>query len=152
MSVIDELPLAVSGERQKGYDPVRIRRKKLAAALQDQLNLLHAEEAGQDFRRVKVERRRDLETDELFDVELKRRIVPWWWVDDEGAIKFTLRYGSARLKVKAGKDVLVLPTLDRLAEIIPLLRQETLAGGFDEALAEAAGELQARFKPQKPRK
>lgn len=149
MSVLNKLTMTESTERSKGYDPIRVRRKKLAAALQDQLHLLNAAEAGESYRRLRVQRKRDLETDEVFDVEQLRRVSPWWWVDDDGTVKFSLRYGSARLKVKDGKDVLVVANTGELRKILPALRQETLMGGLDQALAEAADGLQARFKSVK---
>ena len=145
MSVLNKLTLAESTERSKGYDPVRIRRKKLASALLDQLNLLNASESGESYRRVRIKRKRDLETDEVFDVEQQRRVSPWWWIDDDGSVKFSLRYGSAKLKVKDGKDVLVLGTTNDLRKVLPALRQEALTGALDAPLAEAAGNLQARF-------
>jgi hypothetical protein len=149
MSVIDKLKVADSVERAKGYDPVRLRRKKLAQALQDQLNLLDAAESGEGYRRVRVERRRDQETDELVNVEQQRRVSPWWWVDDSGNINFSIRYGAMRLKVKDGKNVIVFSSTADLRKLLPPLRLEVLAGGLDKALAEAADELQDRFKARK---
>jgi hypothetical protein len=46
MSVLSKLQVTQSTERAKGYDPVRVRRKKLAAAIQDQINLIEASESG----------------------------------------------------------------------------------------------------------
>lgn len=149
MSVLNKVQAVDSGQRAKGYDPVRVRRKKLAEALQDQLNLINATENGENYRRVRVQRKRDLETDELFDVERPRRVAPWWWVDDEGKVTFSMRYGSVRLRVKDGKDALVFPSIDHLRKTLPPLRQEVLAGGLDEPLAVAAGDLQTRFKARK---
>lgn len=149
MSILNKLTVTVADERAKGYDPIRIRRKKLAAALQDQLNLLNAVETGTVYQRVQMQRRRDLETDEVFSVEQRRRVSPWWWVDDDGSVRFSIRYGSTRLKVKDGKDVLVISSTAELRKILPALRQETLAGGLDGPLAEAANSLQTRFGGQK---
>lgn len=146
MSILNDLQLTVSDERAKGYDPVRVRRRKLAAALLDQQHLIEAAEVGDTYRKVRLKRARDLESDELVEVEQQRRVAPWWWVDDDGVVKFSMRYGSARLKVKDGKDVLVLPSVAELQKILPVLRQEVLSGGLDQALAEAAGALQARFQ------
>lgn len=146
MSVLNNLKLAVSDDRAKGYDPVRVRRKKLAAALLDQLHLLEASEAGGTYRKVKVKRARDLESDQVVDLEQQRRVTPWWWIDDDGVVKFSIRYGSARLKLKDDKDALILPSIGHLQKILPPLRQEVLAGGLDDALAAAADALQARFQ------
>lgn len=60
MSVLNNLKLANSEDRKLGYDPVRVRRKKLAAALQDQLHLLEASQAGGTYSKVKIKRARDL--------------------------------------------------------------------------------------------
>lgn len=145
MSVLDSLQVVPAAERTLGYDPVKIRRKKLAAALQDQLNLLLA--GGADaYRRVRTERKRDLETDEVFEVQHRRRVVPWWSYDDAGQVRFAIRYGSVTLKLKGDDGVIVLPTLEALQDLIPALRREVLRGELDGPLAVAAEALLARFK------
>lgn len=149
MSVLNKLQLTQSTERAKGYDPVRVRRKKLASAIQDQINLIEASESGAVYRKTKISRERDLETDDLVEVEQQRRVSPWWWVDDAGGVMFSLRYGSARLKIKDDKDTLVLPSLGHLRKLLPDLRQEVLAGGLDGPLNEAAAYLQERFTARK---
>ena len=149
MSVLDKLKVIDGGERQRGYDPVRVRRRKLAEGLADQLKLLEAQADGGTYQKVSVRRQRDLESDELRTTEDRRAVSPWWWVNDEGLVHFALRYGSARLKVKGGQDTLVLSTLGDLRQLLPPLRQEVLAGSLDAALAEAASGLQARFTPRK---
>lgn len=152
MSVLDKLSVTDAVERVKGYDPIRIRRKKLAAAIQDQMNLLAAEQSGETYRRIRVQRKRDLESDELVDIEQQRRVTQWWWIDDDGSVKLSIRYGSTRLRLKDGKEVIVLTSLKALADLLPPLRQEVLAGGLDEILAAAADDLQARFVSRKKAK
>lgn len=152
MSVLDKLEVTHSGERQAGYDPVRIRRKKLAEGLADQIRMLDALEGGGTYRKTKVSRQKDLETDEVVLSESLRSVSPWWRVDDAGKVHFSLRYGSTRLKVKDGKDTFVLGTLAELRQLLPPLRQEVLTGHLDAALAEAASQLQVRFTPKKATK
>jgi hypothetical protein len=146
MGVLDKLTVTTSEDRTKGYDPVRVRRRKLADALQNQLNLLQAHMAGQNYRKASVKRKRDLESDEVYEVEQQRRVAPWWWIDDAGAVRFTIHYGSVKLPLKDGKDVIVLQDFAGLAKLLPALRQEVLTGVLDEALAAAAASLQQRFK------
>lgn len=152
MSVLDKVGVVEGAERRQGYDPVRVRRRKLAAGLADQMRLLEAVERGQAYRKVKVHERRDLETDERVPVEESRRVAPWWWVDDDGGVRFSLRYGSVRLVIKDGMDAIVLGNLDELKAILPPLRQEVLTGGWDEALNDAAHRLYARFSTKKAAK
>lgn len=147
MSVLDKLQTAAAVERSQAYDPVRTRRKKLAAALQEQANLL-ATEGGDGYRRVRLQRKRDLETDEVVEVQQQRRVTPWWTYDDAGQVRFSLRYGSTPLKIKGDDSVIVLASTDALKALIPSLRQEALQGGLDGPLEVAANELMVRFKRQ----
>lgn len=144
-SILDGLTLAPPIERQQGYDPIRNRRQKLAAALLEQLHLVEAVLEGEPYKKVVTKRRRDLETDEMFQVQHERKVVPWWHIDDAGKVQFALRHGSSALKVKAGNSVVVLNSLEELKAILPALRQEVMAGKLDGALAEASAEIYGRF-------
>lgn len=149
MSVLDKLEVIDGSERQAGYDPVRTRRRKLAAALMEQIELIDALEAGETYRKAIMRRRPDLETDKVGAATEQRTVPAWWRVDDAGQVHFALRYGAMRLKVKEGKDTFVLPSLEALRELLPPLRQEVLMGQLDAALADAAASLQTRFTPKK---
>lgn len=150
MSVLDKLEAIDGGERQAGYDPVQTRRRKLAAALVEQIELIEALAAGGTYQKAVVRRRHDLETDEVVATTEQRTVPAWWRVDDAGQVHFALRYGAMRLKVKDGKDTFVLSSLEALRDVLPPLRQEVLMGQLDGALADAAASLQARFTPKKP--
>lgn len=149
MSVLDKLEVIDGGERETGYDPVRTRRRKLAAALGEQIHLIDALDAGETYRKAVVRRRQDLETDEVVATTEQRTVPAWWRVDDAGQVHFALRYGAMRLKVKDGKDTFVLPSLEALRDLLPPLRQEVMMGQLDGALAAAAASLQTRFTPKK---
>jgi hypothetical protein len=152
MSVLDKIQMTQAAERKAAYDPVRLRRKKLADALHDQIGLVAAQEAGEVYRKVRVKRSRDLETDQLHDVEQKRRVAPWWTIADGGAVHFRLRYGSVPLRLKEGMDVLVLGSVAELKKLLPALRQEILSGVHDGALQAAAETLQTRFTGRKAKR
>jgi len=151
MSVLDNLEVIDGGGRQAGYDPVRIRRRKLAAALMEQIELINALGVGEIYRKAVARRPQNMKTGEVVTTRL-RTVPAWWGVDDAGQVNFALRYGAMRLKVKDGKDTLILPSLEALRDVLPLLRQEVLMGQLDGALADAAACLQTRFTPAKPAK
>ncbi|WP_216839323.1 hypothetical protein [Caulobacter sp. S45] len=144
MGVLDKLTLTDTA-KSKGYDPIRVRRRKLAAAIQDQLGLLSAEAEGGVYRKTVRHRVRDLETDVLVETEQQRRVSPWWWTDDNGMTNLAIRYGSTVLKLKGGKTTVVLKSHDELSGILAGLKTDVLAGRFDEVLAQAAAELRERF-------
>lgn len=152
MSVLDKIEMIDSGDRQAGYDPVRLRRRKLATALADQIKLIAAIEQGGTYQKLVVRRPRNDKTDGAISASEPRSVPAWWRVDDVGNVHFALRYGALRLRVKDDKDTFVLPSLEALRDLLPPLRQEVLTGQLDAALAEAAAGLQARFAPRKPSK
>lgn len=153
MGVLDQVETIDGGSiRQSGYDPIRTRRRKLAEGLADQIKLLEALQRGDGYRKSRVSRRQDLETDEVVPSEVSRAVSPWWRIDDAGKVQFALRYGSTRLVVKDGKDTFVLNSLDDLRRLLPPLREEVLTGSLDAALASAAAGLQLRFTPKKAKK
>lgn len=150
MSVLDQLEVIDGGGREAGYDPVRLRRRKLAAALGEQIELIDALAAGETYRKQIARRRQDLKADEVAATAEHRTVPAWWRVDDAGQVHFALRYGAMRLKVKGGKDTFVLPSLEALRDLLPPLRHEVLMGQLDVALADAAASLKTRFTPKKP--
>lgn len=91
MSVLDKLEVIDGGERQAGYDPVWTRRRKLAAALVEQIEPIDALAAGETYRKAVARRRQDLETDEVVATTEHRTVPAWWRVDDAGQVHFALR-------------------------------------------------------------
>jgi hypothetical protein len=144
MGAFDKLTFT-DATRAKGYDPVRLRRRKLANAIQDQIRLLDAEAEGGGYAKVVRRRSHDLETDAVVESEHHRRVSPWWWTDDSGDVNLAVRYGSITLKLKGDKTTIIVKSRTELPPILNQLRTEVLAGTFDDALAGAAGALKARF-------
>ena len=144
MGVLDKIMLT-DATKAKGYDPVRIRRRKLAAAIEDQLGLITAEAEGRSYRKTVRRRGQDLETDAVVETEQHRRVSPWWWTDDAGMVNLAIRYGAVTLKLKGDKNPIVVKTLSDAGGVLTQLRTDVLAGGFDELLSAAAGSLKDRF-------
>lgn len=144
MGVLDKIMLT-DATKAKGYDPVRIRRRKLAAAIEDQLGLITAEAEGRSYRKTVRRRGQDLETDAVVETEQHRRVSPWWWTDDAGMVNLAIRYGAVTLKLKGDKTTIVVKTLSDAVGVLTQLRTDVLAGGFDELLSAAAGSLKDRF-------
>lgn len=148
MSVLDKLELTAGSERRTAYDPVQVRRRKLAAGLLDQIKLIDAIEQGEAHTKTKVRKQLAQGTNEVVTTHEARSVSPWWTIDDDGKVHFAIRYGAMRLKLKGANDTIVCKSLGDLRQILPPLRQEALTGSFDAALAKAAAELQTRFTPK----
>ncbi len=149
MSVLDKLELTTGGERTTTYDPVQVRRKKLAAGLLDQIKLIDAIEQGETHTKTRARKQVAQGTNEVMATAETRSVSPWWTIDEDGKVHFAIRYGAMRLKLKGTNDTIVSKSLGDLRQILPPLRQEALTGSFDAALAKAAAELQTRFTPKK---
>lgn len=152
MSVLDKLELTAGSERRAAYDPVQVRRRKLAAGLLDQIKLIDAIHQGETHTKTKLHKKRDQQSLEVVTTQEDRSVSPWWVIDDAGKVLFAIRYGAMRLKVKDGMDTFVLGELRDLRQLLPPLRQEVLTGSLDVALAEAATQLQARFTSKRVKK
>jgi len=148
MSVLDKLELTAGSERRATYDPVQVRRRKLAEGLLDQIKLIDAIEQGETHTKTKMRKQMAQGTNEVVTTQESRSVSPWWTIDDDGKVHFAIRYGAMRLKLKGTNDTIVFKSLGDLRQILPQLRQESLTGSFDSALATAAAELQTRFTPK----
>lgn len=148
MSVLDKLELTAGAERRVNYDPVQVRRRKLAAGLLDQIKLIDAIEQGETHTKTKMRKQIAEGTNEVVTTHEARSVSPWWMIDDDGKVHFAIRYGAMRLKLKGANDTIVCKSLGDLRQILPPLRHEAVTGSFDSALAKAAAELQTRFTPK----
>jgi hypothetical protein len=82
--------------------------------------------------------------------EGKHRITrEQFWVDQAGAIFFSLRYGKQPLEVERGKSTLKASTFDDLIDQLDQIKTITVAGGLDEALSAAANAVRSNFKKDK---
>ena len=152
MSVLDKLELTTGTDRKTAYDPVQVRRRKLAAGLLDQIKLIDAIEHGEAHTKTKLRRQIAQGTNEVVTTHEARSVSPWWTIDDDGKVHFGIRYGAMRLTLKGANNTIVCKSLGDLRQILPPLRQEALTGLLDAALAKAANELQTRFTPKKSAK
>lgn len=148
MSVLDKLELTAGNERRTRYEPVQVRRRKLAAGLLDQIKLIDAIGQGVTHTKTRVRKQQGQSTNELVTTMEDRSVSPWWTIDEDGKVHFSIRYGAVRLNLKGTNDTIVCKSLGDLRHVLPPLRQEALTGSFDAALAKAAAELQTRFTPK----
>ena len=75
-----------------------------------------------------------------------------FWVGDNGAIYFQLRYGKQPLELEKGKSTLKASTFDDLVAQLEEIKTITVAGGLDEALSACANAVRSNFKAAKDKK
>lgn len=112
------------------------RRTKLLSAIDEQLKVLAAAEAGQDYT-VKVSTRGKDEAGKAITVEKSKAVRPWFFEQD-GGWYVQCRYGARILPLGADGNAAFASKLAEVKSILAAFRAAAEAGEFDPALREAA--------------
>ena len=143
MSLIAKLKL-VASTRERNLSPIFMRRQKLAAKIEEQLELARCQKHGTSYapRHLKTVTN---EAGQQVVVEATKRVKEWFWKTPENKIHLGLRYGSKTLELAKGKNAIELSTQEDLIETLAFLHQVVVAGELDEALIKASEKLKAGF-------
>ena len=143
MSVIAKLKL-VSSKRDRTTSPIVVRRTKLHAKLNEQLELATAQREGRIYapKRIKTVTNAD---GNRVSVESIKRVKEWFWTSAGNKINLSVRYGSKTLELAKGKNAIELATSDELIATLSQLKEAVLAGELDDAISLASDKLRAGF-------
>ena len=143
MTVIAKLKL-VSSKRERTTSPIVVRRTKLHAKLNEQLELATANKEGRIYapKRIKTVTNAD---GNRVSVESVKRVKEWFWTGAGNKINLSVRYGSKTLELAKGKNAIELGTSDELIATLAALKEAVLAGELDEAINSASDKLRAGF-------
>jgi hypothetical protein len=133
-------------ERQENSNPLLIKRQKLANKISEQIQLAKATLSGKKFKPVKVRKITDLETGEQRDVEVPKRLKPWWWPNEQGKICITVRYGARVLEVIEGKNSIEVENLAAVITALEVLRAAVEQGELDERINVISKLVNAGFR------
>lgn len=120
--------------RNAGLTPEQHRRGKLAAHLQEQLDMAKAQAAGQ-IHVVKKRRWERTDDGQKHLIEVDKRLKQWWTVQNDGKVILTVRYGSKPLEFEKGKGAIALKGVDELLVVLPKLIAAAEAGELDGHIA-----------------
>ena len=143
MTVIAKLKL-VSSKRERTTSPIVVRRTKLHAKLNEQLELATANKEGRVYapKRIKTVTNAD---GNRVSVESVKRVKEWFWTGAGNKINLSVRYGSKTLELAKGKNAIELGTSDELITTLAALKEAVLAGELDESINSASDKLRAGF-------
>ena len=145
MSTLNSLKF-VASKKNRSLSPVAHRRNKLAAKIQEQIELCEAQRSGGVYAPRRLRTVIDRHTGERKTVEAVKRVKEWFWISDSGKINLAVRYGSRVLELAKGKNAIELASGDELIAALQALKTATLAGELDAAIEAASGALTAGFK------
>ena len=143
MSVIAKLKL-VASKRERNLSPIVLRRNKLAAKLEEQLQLAQAQKEGRLYAPKRIKNVTNAEGERVA-VETTKRVKEWYWTTPANKINLCVRYGSKTLELSKGKNAIELSTGDELLATLSMLKEAVIAGELDDAINTASDKLRAGF-------
>ena len=145
MSTLASLKLVVS-KKAKQATPVVLRRNKLAAKLNEQIELAQAQKEGRPYAPKRIKTLVNAETGERTTVEATKRVKEWYWINDSGKINLSVRDGAKVLELAKGKNAIELASGEELMVTLNALKTAVLAGELDAQIESASGALRAGFQ------
>jgi len=135
----------VAAKRSNHIAPVQQRRNKMGKRLWEQIQLAKAQQDGTQFKVTKFRTTTDTVTGERKQVELAKRVKPWWFVADNGKTAIAVRYGARVLELAKGKYAVEVASADEIVATLELIKSAVEAGELDAQLEATAGNLRKGF-------
>lgn len=146
MSTLNTLKLVV-GKRHTTVSPVVHRRNKLVTKLHEQLELCEAKQAGNTYAPKRLKTYVNKQTGERMTVETVKRVKEWFWVNADGKINLSIKYGSKTLVLnkKTKANCIELSNSDELITTLRALKTDVADGALDEAINEVSNATKLGF-------
>lgn len=145
MSAISELKL-VADKKPRNMPVVVVRRHKLAAKLWEQIQLAKSQIDGTPFVIHKFRSVRDPESGVKKQVEVPKRIKPWWFQSEAGKVCIAIRYGSYTLELAKGKPSIEVASAADLIKTLEVIKTAVEAGELDSQIELASQSLRSGFR------
>ena len=145
MSVLSSLKL-VAAKKPQQMPTIQLRRNKLSNKLWEQIQLAKSQISGQSLVVTRFRSVIDKETGLRKQVEMPKRIRPWWFVTDNGKVCVAIRYGSWTLELAKGKSSVEVASADELVVALETIKQAVEAGELDAQIETASAGLKSGFK------
>jgi len=124
---------------------VQLRRGKLVLRIWEQCELARAQAAGKTFAPVKFRSVVENDTGIRRQVEMPKRVRPWWFVTDAGKLALSVRYGTRVLELARGKVAVEVGSEKDLVPTLELIKTAVLNGELDTQIESAAIKLRDGF-------
>ena len=143
MSFIAKLKL-VASKRERNLSPIIVRRNKLAAKIDEQLQLATAQKEGRLYAPKRIKNVTNAEGERVA-VETTKRVKEWYWTTPANKINLCVRYGSKTLELSKGKNAIELSSGEELLSTLSMLKDAVIAGELDDAITNASDNLRSGF-------
>ena len=124
-----------------------IRRNKLATKLWEQINLAQSQLDGKPFVIMKFRSIKDSEAGLRKQVEVSKRIKPWWFQSETGKVCVAaVKYSSWTIELAKGKPSIQVDSAEDLIKALETVKVAVEAGDLDSQIENASSSLQAGFR------
>ena len=144
MSTLNTLKLGTS-KKPTHMPAIQVRRNKLSTKLWEQIQLAKSQISGEPFQVSRFRSVRDLATGLKKQVEMPKRIRPWWFISDAGKVCLNIRYGSQTLEISKGKPSVEVDNPNALIKALEIIKTAVEGGELDTQIEEASRHLRSRF-------
>ena len=145
MSIVTNLKL-ITTVKSSAVSPVLLRRSKLLAKVQEQLDLCEAKRNQQIYAPKRLKIVINKETGERTTIETIKRVKEWFWTTENNKINLVIKYGSKTLLLnKKGANAIEITNVTELIGILHKLKDAVVAGEFDDAISEVSDATRKAF-------
>ena len=145
MSALTALKL-VALKKPVHQPAIVIRRNKLSSRLWEQIQLAKGQISGTPFVLMKFRSIKDKETGIRKQVEVPKRIKPWWFQTEECKVCVSIRYGRWIIELAKGKPSIQVDSGDDLVKALETVKIAVEAGDLDSQIELASSSLGSGFK------
>ena len=145
MSTLSTLKL-VAAKKPQHLPAIQLRRNKLSNKLWEQIELAKSQAEGHPFVVTRFRSIVDKESGLRKQVEMPKRIRPWWFVTDAGKVCVSIRYGSWTIELAKGKPSIEISSPDDLVLTLETIKKAVELGELDAQIEIASASLKSGFK------
>jgi hypothetical protein len=146
MSIVTNLKL-ITTVKSSSVSPVLLRRSKLLAKVQEQIDMCEAKRNQQTYAPKRLKTVTNKETGERTTIETIKRVKEWFWITSDNKINLVIKYGAKTLPLnKKGANAIELMNGTALIGTLHKLKEAVIAGEFDDAISEVSDATRKAFK------
>ena len=146
MSIVTNLKL-ITTVKSSSVSPVLLRRSKLLAKVQEQIDMCEAKRNQQTYAPKRLKTVTNKETGERTTIETIKRVKEWVWITSDNKINLVIKYGAKTLPLnKKGANAIELTNGTELIGTLHKLKDAVVAGEFDDAISEVSDATRKAFK------
>lgn len=145
MNTLNTLKL-VSLVKPHSIPSVVLRRNKLSNRLWEQIQLAKSQVDGKPFVVTKFRSVIDPDSGLRKQVEVPKRIKPWWFQSEQGKVCVSIKYGSWTIELAKGKPSVEVANPVDLIKTLEVIKGAVEAGELDDQIEKASSSLRSGFK------